>query len=243
MSPALFALPPLPPARARGAEQLRLPPAGAFAALAFVPPLRARELCRRLPPARARGAEQLAPAAPVLPPKPARSRPKPTQKRAPPAKRRMGRGFARSMGTGPLTAAELAERDRINRSPRLLRVLDARPRTRAECADVPRPCPYVSCRHNLYLDETHGGAVKLLFPGRPPEKMPPAWSCTLDIAERFEVKGASFPQIAKALHVSMQRAEQIAKQGIAKLADHPDGTALLEALADVIAARAAREKP
>jgi len=27
-----------------------------------------------------------------------------------------------------------------------------KPRTRAECVDGPRPCPYVSCQHHLYLD-------------------------------------------------------------------------------------------
>src|SRR5690606_3867534 len=27
-----------------------------------------------------------------------------------------------------------------------------KPRTRAECVDGPRPCPFVSCRHHLYVD-------------------------------------------------------------------------------------------
>jgi hypothetical protein len=27
-----------------------------------------------------------------------------------------------------------------------------RPRTRAECKDEPRPCPWVACKHHLYLD-------------------------------------------------------------------------------------------
>jgi hypothetical protein len=28
----------------------------------------------------------------------------------------------------------------------------SRPKTRGECADVPRPCPYASCRMNTYLE-------------------------------------------------------------------------------------------
>src|SRR4051812_43658731 len=30
--------------------------------------------------------------------------------------------------------------------------LDERPLRRADCANGPRPCPLVSCRHHLYLD-------------------------------------------------------------------------------------------
>src|SRR5689334_22961695 len=40
-----------------------------------------------------------------------------------------------------------------------------RPRTRAECGDVPRPCPFVSCKHHLYLDVSRRtGSIKLNFP-------------------------------------------------------------------------------
>lgn len=226
MPPALFALPPLPPApAARGPEQLRLTPAAAFLALAFVPPLRARYLCRRLPPARQVTAPS--PAAPAPPPRAA-----PKKKRAPPAKRQQGRGFSRSLGTGPLTQAELVEARRIRRER-----LPVLPASRAACAGVPRPCPFVSCRHHLYLDRTHGGAVKLLFPEREPWEMPAAWSCSLDVAERLEHRGASLPQIGRALNVSMARAGQIQDEALAKLRDHPDGPALLEAMAHAVAAR------
>jgi len=27
-----------------------------------------------------------------------------------------------------------------------------RPRSRSECSDAPRPCPFVSCKHHLFLD-------------------------------------------------------------------------------------------
>ena len=32
-----------------------------------------------------------------------------------------------------------------------------KPQTRAECVDGPRPCPYVSCKHHLYLDVRRRG--------------------------------------------------------------------------------------
>src|SRR3954447_3808561 len=40
-----------------------------------------------------------------------------------------------------------------------------KPRTRAECAEGPRPCPYVSCKHHLFIDVSpRTGAIKLNFP-------------------------------------------------------------------------------
>src|SRR5689334_3476886 len=41
----------------------------------------------------------------------------------------------------------------------------ARPRSRAECAQGPRPCMFVSCKHHLYLDVNPAtGSIKLNFP-------------------------------------------------------------------------------
>src|SRR5208337_2271584 len=49
-----------------------------------------------------------------------------------------------------------------------------RPATRADCSAVPRPCPFVSCRHNLYLDVSKDtGSILLNFPSAEPEEMPP----------------------------------------------------------------------
>ena len=136
------------------------------------------------------------------------------------------------MGTGPLTTAELEEKARVDvELPRLLRLV-RRPRTRGDCADVPRPCPFVSCRHHLYLDVTHGGAVKLLSPDREPSDLPAAWSCSLDVAERLEHRGASLPQIGRALNVSMARSGQIVDEALAKLREHPDGPGLMAAYAE-----------
>ena len=57
-----------------------------------------------------------------------------------------------------------------------------RPRTREECAQVPRPCPFVGCRYNLYLDETAAGHVYLNFPTVPVLEM--KYSCALDLADQ-----------------------------------------------------------
>jgi hypothetical protein len=40
-----------------------------------------------------------------------------------------------------------------------------KPQTRADCAEGLRPCPYVSCKHHLFLDvSARTGAIKLNFP-------------------------------------------------------------------------------
>ena len=55
-----------------------------------------------------------------------------------------------------------------------------RPRTRGECADVPRPCPFVSCRHHLYLDIDRLGRL-VLNTDKEPDEM--GRSCSLDVAD------------------------------------------------------------
>lgn len=56
-----------------------------------------------------------------------------------------------------------------------------RPRTRGDCADGPRPCPWVACRHHLYLDVNDTGTIILRFPDLLPEEM--GASCSLDVAD------------------------------------------------------------
>ena len=58
-----------------------------------------------------------------------------------------------------------------------------RPRTRAECADAPRPCPWVACKHHLYLDiNPRTGSIKINFPDLEPWELP--HTCALDVAEQ-----------------------------------------------------------
>lgn len=83
-----------------------------------------------------------------------------------------------------------------------------RPRTRADCSSVPRPCPYVGCRYNLYLDVNEmSGTLKLNFPDLEPWEMPPLGSCVLDIAER---QGAlSLEDTGGYLNLTRERVRQI----------------------------------
>lgn len=58
-----------------------------------------------------------------------------------------------------------------------------RPLRRSDCLKIPRPCPFVSCHHNLYLDvNPYNGSIKLNFPHLEPGEM--GESCSLDVADR-----------------------------------------------------------
>jgi hypothetical protein len=80
-----------------------------------------------------------------------------------------------------------------------------RPATRAECANVERPCPYVSCRHHLYLDvNSRNGSIKFNHPDREPHEL--VESCALDVAERGP---ATLLEVGTFMNVTRERARQI----------------------------------
>lgn len=81
----------------------------------------------------------------------------------------------------------------------------ARPLTRSECANGPRPCPFVSCRHHLYLDVApRTGSIKLNFPDL--EVWELAETCTLDVAERG---GVTVESLGDLLNVTRERVRQL----------------------------------
>lgn len=88
----------------------------------------------------------------------------------------------------------------------------ARPRTRAECAFVPRPCPFVSCRFNLFLDVCGSGALVLNASGT---GCGPTASCALDVAEQ---EGVTVDRVAEILGSTRARVKQIEAQALRKLA-------------------------
>lgn len=90
-----------------------------------------------------------------------------------------------------------------------------KPRTRAGCDDVPRPCPFVSCRHHLYLDvSARTGAIKLNFPDLEPDQLPPDASCALDVADR---NGATLEEVGAIMNLTRERIRQVEVKGLAYL--------------------------
>ena len=92
----------------------------------------------------------------------------------------------------------------------------ARPRVRGDCAAVPRPCPFLSCKHHLYLDVSRRtGAIKLNFPDIEPHELPADRSCALDVADEL---GATLDSVGEAINVTKERVRQIETIALGKVA-------------------------
>lgn len=98
-----------------------------------------------------------------------------------------------------------------------------KPRLRSECADGPRPCPFVSCKHHLYIDVSpRTGAIKLNFPDLEVWDLPE--SCALDVADRG---GTTLEDVGAIMNLTRERIRQVEVKALAKL----------EALRDMMALR------
>jgi len=70
-----------------------------------------------------------------------------------------------------------------------------RPGCRQECQSMPRPCPFVSCSHHLYLDvNPQTGAIKLNFP--------------------------HLEEVGAILNLTRERIRQVEVRGLSKIKDH-----------------------
>lgn len=88
-----------------------------------------------------------------------------------------------------------------------------RPRTRGECAGGPRPCPFVSCKHHLYLDiREDNGSIKYNFPHL--EVWELAESCSLDVADRG---GESLEETGAAVNMTRERVRQVETKALIRL--------------------------
>ncbi len=118
-----------------------------------------------------------------------------------------GRRRSRTIATKRLTKEELAL------SEELKSVVYERPKFRVECANGVRPCPYVSCKHHLYLDvNPDTGSIKLNFPDLDVLKM--AETCALDVADRG---GITLEEVGEILNLTRERIRQVEVKGLQKL--------------------------
>jgi len=94
-----------------------------------------------------------------------------------------------------------------------------RPTCREECLGMPRPCPFVSCSHHLYLDvNPQTGAIKLNFPHLEVWEM--AETCSLDVADRG---GITLEEVGAILNLTRERIRQVEVRGLSKIKDHTGG--------------------
>ena len=88
-----------------------------------------------------------------------------------------------------------------------------KPKTRAECENAERPCPFVSCQHHLYIDvHPVRGSIKLNFPDVEVWEM--TETCALDIADRG---GITLEEVGTIMNLTRERVRQVETAGLAKL--------------------------
>lgn len=88
-----------------------------------------------------------------------------------------------------------------------------RPKTRKECANVARPCPYVSCKFHLYIDvNPNTGSIKINFPDK--EVWELEQSCALDVAQQG---GITLEEVGEILNLTRERIRQVEVRGLMKL--------------------------
>ncbi len=88
-----------------------------------------------------------------------------------------------------------------------------KPRMREECLEGPRPCPFVSCKHHLYIDvSARTGAIKLNFPDL--EVWDLGESCALDVADRG---GTTLEDVGAIMNLTRERIRQVEVKALAKL--------------------------
>lgn len=81
-----------------------------------------------------------------------------------------------------------------------------RPLYRGECETVPRPCPWIGCRHHMGITEYRRENGSLRIATDDPTTLDPAASCSLDLAE---LGGMTLQQVGDALGITRERARQI----------------------------------
>lgn len=90
-------------------------------------------------------------------------------------------------------------------------ILEQRPRTRADCVDGPRPCPWVGCRYHLYSDVKWSGTLDVYHDVDPLEL---SESCALDVSARST---HTLGEVAAKLGVTRERVRQIEEMALGKL--------------------------
>jgi hypothetical protein len=88
-----------------------------------------------------------------------------------------------------------------------------KPKSREQCANGIRPCPFVSCKHHLFLDvSARTGAIKLNFPDLEVWEM--TETCALDIADRG---GTTLEEVGAIMNLTRERIRQVEVKALAKL--------------------------
>ncbi|MEJ7604084.1 MAG: sigma factor-like helix-turn-helix DNA-binding protein [Kofleriaceae bacterium] len=88
-----------------------------------------------------------------------------------------------------------------------------RPSVREQCSGEMRPCPWVACKHHLYLDiNPETGSIKINFPDLEPWEMKN--TCALDVADAGAL---TLEEIGLITNLTRERIRQVEVRGLLKL--------------------------
>jgi hypothetical protein len=85
-----------------------------------------------------------------------------------------------------------------------------RPINRNECINGPRPCVFVSCRYNLFLDVME---QRMKLYRKDPSEM--IESCALDLADKH--RGMGLEEVAYYMNLTRERVRQLITNAIRKI--------------------------
>lgn len=128
--------------------------------------------------------------------------------------RKRGRRKRRSRARARTISIRRLSKSELNRGRLLYPETDYwKPVARAACADMERPCPFVSCKYHLYVDvHPVRGSIKLNFPDVEVWEM--TETCALDVADRG---GITLEEVGEIMNLTRERVRQVETAGLAKL--------------------------
>ncbi len=136
------------------------------------------------------------------------------------------RGARRGLRRSKTLAVRGLTKEKIEEAQLIFQTFEQfRPRSRGECRNAPRPCPWVSCKYHLYLDIVpQSGSIKMNFPDLEVWEM--TETCALDVADRG---GITLEDVGNILNLTRERIRQVERSGVEKLkialGDEADGSA------------------
>lgn len=144
-------------------------------------------------------------------------------------KRRRGRRKRRSRARARTISIRRLSKTELNRGRMLYPETEYwKPKSRADCVDMERPCPYVSCKYHLFIDvHPVRGSIKVNFPDLEVWEM--TETCALDVADRG---GITLEEVGEIMNLTRERVRQVETAGLAKMAAIKDITRLKDYLGE-----------
>lgn len=137
---------------------------------------------------------------------------------------RRARTVARKHLTHVYMEAEAHKLESFMSSREYAEIVAGRPKTRGDCKDGPRPCPWLSCTQHLYLDVNPAtGTIKFNFPDHDLDDL--RATCALDVADDGT---HTLEQVGEYTNLTRERVRQVevrglfALRGVAKDPDRDD---------------------